>query len=97
MKVNSHAYTNNKNVITARYPGGYIGDYMLLVSHDTYGMLENSATFRVGARVSSVSPLRGSTAGGTLITVTGTDFDPLKSVIYFGYIPCATVGTPTST
>ena len=84
-------------MITVRYPGGFSGTYNLLVSHTDYGTLEQSAVFRVGALISSVSPKTGSTGGGTLITVTVEDFDPAKSVIYFGYTQCPTVGTPSAT
>lgn len=97
MKVNSHSYTGGNNVITVRFPGGFMGDYELIVQHDDYGTLESSATFRIGAKVTAVSPKTGSAGGGTLVTVTGEDFDTEKSFIYFGYRKCETVGTPTTT
>ena len=98
MKVNEHKMTpDGKNQIRVRYPGGFIGDYMLTVNHTKYGTLERRTPFRVGATVESISVDRGSLAGGMLVTVTGKDFDPEKSKIYFGRIPCSTVGTSTTT
>lgn len=76
MKVNEHSWTNDKNVIKVRYPGGYIGDYTLIVKHAKYGTVADTSQFRIGAKITSVSPLQGSLAGGTLVTVTGEDFDP---------------------
>ena len=48
-----------------------MGTYKLLVQHDDFGTLESNAAFRIGAKITSVSPKTGSVAGGTLITVTG--------------------------
>ena len=95
MKVNAHSFSNGNNILTVRYPGGYLGNYQLNVEHDNFGNLERSAAFRVGATITSVSPLSGSVAGGTPVTVSGTDFEPGKSVIYFNREPCATTGTST--
>ncbi len=97
MKVNEYLWTNSKNQIKVRFPGGYLGDYTLHVSHTKYGKLEQATPFRIGATITSILPREGSLAGGTLITVTGTDFDPKGSAVYFGRSLCVTKGTPSTT
>lgn len=71
MKVNEHIWKNSKNQIKVRYPGGYIGEYTLIVKHSKYGTVADTSSFRIGAKITSVSPLQGSLAGGTLVTVKG--------------------------
>src|SRR5439155_626775 len=61
--------------ITARTPAGSAGAVTVTVTvNGQSGSLTNGLTYVVPPTVSSVSPNRGSTAGGTAVTLTGTDF-----------------------
>lgn len=62
MKVNEHAWQNSKNVLKVRYPGGFIGEYTLIVKHEKYGTVADTSKFRIGAKITSISPKEGSLA-----------------------------------
>lgn len=58
--------------------GGRVGDYDLIVVRNNYGssyeVANTNDDFTYEITISSVSNNSGSQAGGTLITITGTNF-----------------------
>ncbi|MFI5092241.1 MAG: IPT/TIG domain-containing protein, partial [Candidatus Acidiferrales bacterium] len=75
----SNAATNvavvNGTTITATTPAGSVGAVTVTVTvNGQSGSLASGFTYDVPATVSSVSPNTGSTAGGTAVTITGTNF-----------------------
>ena len=65
----------NSTTITATTPAGSAGAVSVTVTvNGQSGSLANGFTYVVAPTVSSVSPNSGSTAGGTAITITGTNF-----------------------
>ncbi|WP_353063325.1 IPT/TIG domain-containing protein [Tunturibacter psychrotolerans] len=72
----------NATTITATTPAGSAGAVTVTVtnSNGLSGNLASGFTFAPAPTVSSVSPNTGSTAGGTAITITGTNFAPGATV-----------------
>ena len=98
MRTFQQSYTLNTNTLKVKYPGGKIGDYTLVVDHDDKGTLSNgSQSFRVGAKITSISAVEGSLNGGTEITITGELFHTTQSIIKVGYNDCLVKGIITST
>ena len=65
----------NSTTITATTPGGSAGAVTVTVTvSGQSGNLTSGFTYVVVPTVSSVSPNSGSTAGGTAVTITGTNF-----------------------
>ena len=65
----------NSTTITATTPAGSAGAVTLVVTvNGQNGSLTNGYTYVVVPTVTSVSPNNGSTAGGTAVTITGTNF-----------------------
>ena len=65
----------NGTTITATTPAGSAGAVTVTVTvNGQSGSLANGFTYVVAPTVSSVSPNSGSTAGGTAVTITGTNF-----------------------
>jgi hypothetical protein len=61
--------------ITAKFGGAWSGDYSVSIRHSTQGDLDTaSLLLRVESDVTSVTPLTGSIYGGTLLTITGTNW-----------------------
>lgn len=64
----------NKTVVV-KFGGAYSGNYSMQIHHKTYGLLDASnINFEVGSNVTAISTNTGSIHGGTLITITGTNF-----------------------
>jgi len=80
VKFGSNAATNvavvNSTTITATTPAGNAGTVTLTVTNSSgqSGSLINGFTYVVSPTVSSVSPNSGPVAGGTAVTITGTNF-----------------------
>jgi hypothetical protein len=78
--------------ITALFGGAPSGMYTVNIRHSTDGLIDApSALFEVGASVTSVSPKTGSIFGGTVLTITGTNFgtvytDNPVSIVYNGAV-----------
>src|SRR5712692_6340485 len=71
--------------ITATTPAGSAGAVTVTVTvNGQPGSLPNGFTYVVPATVSSVSPNSGSTAGGTAVTITGTNFAAGATVTFGG-------------
>lgn len=71
--------TNTQLVV--RFPGARIGNYDLVVYRIGWGISKPTTKvtdddFEVSIKMTGVSPLEGSIGGGTLITITGENFDP---------------------
>ena len=65
----------NSTMITATTPAGSAGAVTVVVTvNGQNGSLTNGYTYVVVPTVTSVSPNNGSTAGGTAVTITGTNF-----------------------
>ena len=67
------------NTITVKFNGAPIGTYTFSVTANStpskYGILDTSAiSFQTSSTVTNISPSTGSVLGGTLLTITGTNF-----------------------
>ena len=69
---------NNSKTVTVKFNGAPPAQYELWVtanSPSAYGRLNTSSiTLRTSSTVTAVSPNSGSVLGGTLLTITGTNF-----------------------
>ena len=75
----------NSTTITATTPSGSAGTVAVTVTVNSQsGSLTNGFTYVVPPTVSSVSPNNGSTLGGTLVTITGTNFVAGATVTFGG-------------
>jgi len=80
VKFGTAAATNvvivNSTMITATTPAGSAGAVIVTVtnSNGLTGSLANGYTYIVPPAVSSLSPTTGPTGGGTIVTITGTNF-----------------------
>ena len=79
VKFGSTAATNvvvvSSTTITATTPAGSAGAVTVTVTaNGQSGSLTNGFTYVVPPTVTSVAPTSGSTAGGTAVTITGTNF-----------------------
>jgi IPT/TIG domain len=75
----------NSTTITATTPAGSAGAVTVSVTvSGQSGSLTNGFTYVVSPSVSSVSPNTGSTAGGTAVTITGTNFATGATVTFGG-------------
>ena len=82
--------------ITCRLKGGKIGTYTMRISKNGIGssgvISANVNVFKYELNVSSISPNVGSKAGGTILTITGVNFSPIKNQnqVFIGAhnIPC---------
>jgi hypothetical protein len=64
-----------KKTIQIKFPGAVSGDYTLAVSTKVDGALDSTAlNLKVIGEITGFSPLAGSNAGGTLLTITGRHF-----------------------
>jgi hypothetical protein len=61
--------------LTCMFGGAWTGQYSMSIRHAVFGLLDTSALeLTVGSNVTAVSPTSGSIYGGTLVTITGTNF-----------------------
>jgi hypothetical protein len=74
-QMNVIAVDDTNKMLTVMFGGAWSGDYQINIRHSQYGLLDTTALrFTVGANVTSISPSTGSIHGGTLVTITGTNF-----------------------
>jgi len=60
---------------TAMFGGAYSGEFNIHIRHSQYGLIDTSGmTLDVSGSVTSFSPTTGSIYGGTLLTITGSNF-----------------------
>jgi hypothetical protein len=61
--------------ITVMFGGAWSGEYRVDIRHSAFGLVDTSGTtFTVGSTVTAITPVTGSMYGGTLLTITGTNF-----------------------
>jgi hypothetical protein len=60
--------------LTAKFGGAESGLFNIVIRHADYGLIKSELTLDVNAYVTGVSPSTGSIYGGTLLTITGTNF-----------------------
>lgn len=66
---------NSAKTIRAMFGGAYTGMFQMSIRHKMYGLLDTEGMILdVSSKVSNVSPLVGSIHGGTLVTITGSNF-----------------------
>jgi hypothetical protein len=66
---------NTNKVLTVMFGGAWSGLYQISIRHKEFGLLDtNGLILTVGSNVTSISPTKGSIYGGTLVTITGTNF-----------------------
>ena len=87
----------NSTTITATTPAGSVGPVTVTVTvNGQNGSLPNGFSYVVPPTVSSVSPSSGSTAGGTAVTITGTNF-VAGATVTFGSAAATNVVVANST
>lgn len=81
--------------ITARFGGAWSGSYLVDVYSNAYGKFDSETYLDVSGTVTGISPLTGSIWGGTLITITGTNFDddPFNNPVNLGWDHCEIIST----
>lgn len=61
------------------FGGAYSGTYGVQIRHTQFGLIDTSGLrFTVGSEVTTFSPIIGSVYGGTLITISGTNWSKDK-------------------
>ncbi|HEV2397944.1 MAG TPA: IPT/TIG domain-containing protein [Candidatus Sulfotelmatobacter sp.] len=82
----TNVVVSNSTTITATTPGGTAGAVTVVVTNANglSGNLANGFTYVAPPTVTSVSPNNGSTAGGTAVTITGTNFAAGATVTFGG-------------
>ena len=94
MSVNDAAKT-----IKVKFGGAKSGAYHLSVSTTQFGKVTmNNLALTVGSTVTNITPLIGSMNGGTLVTITGTNFsiDPLDNPVKVGPNYCNVITSTTT-
>jgi len=88
----------NGTTITATAPAGSAGPVTLTVTNpgSQGGSLGNAYTYVVVPTIKSISPGTGPLAGGTTVTITGTNFGP-GATVTFGGTPATGVTVASST
>jgi hypothetical protein len=62
------------------FGGAWSGDYLISIRHRAFGLIDNQGlNFVVGSNVTNVTPNVGSKYGGTLLTITGTNFGKIPT------------------
>jgi hypothetical protein len=87
--ISNPTYFRQMNVIAVHEPtkslmvmfgGAWSGDYLISIRHRAFGLIDNKdLLFIVGSNVTNVTPNTGSKYGGTLLTITGTNFGKVKT------------------
>jgi len=79
LKVNTVDTTTKK--MKVMFGGAKSGDYIIKIEHTDLGKVDTAAigTFKVGSTLTSFTPKQGTVFGGTLITITGTNFGTRKT------------------
>jgi hypothetical protein len=73
--MNVIAANDTEKTITFMYGGAWSGIYNLSLRHNQYGLINTRGLYiTVGSNITSISPNTGSIYGGTLLTITGTNY-----------------------
>jgi len=74
------AVDDPSKTLTVKFGGAISGQYDVMIKHNIWGRVDTSAlTLDVSSQVSSISPLTGSIYGGTLVTLTGTNWGTART------------------
>jgi hypothetical protein len=74
-QMNVIAVDDSTKTLTCMFGGAWSGLYQISIRHKEFGLLDTKGlVFTVGSNVTSYSPTSGSIYGGTLLTITGTNF-----------------------
>ena len=66
---------DSAKTFTAMFGGAYSGQFNVHIRHSSYGRIDTSGiSLDVSASITSFSPMTGSIYGGTLLTITGSNF-----------------------
>jgi hypothetical protein len=66
---------DSTKTVTVMFGGAWSGDYQINIRHSAFGLLNTQGlNFTVGSNVTDYTPKTGSIYGGTLLTITGTNF-----------------------
>jgi len=89
-RLNVVAVDDTAKTLAVMFGGAVSGQYNVAIRHTIDGLIDGSTIpFTVGSTVTSVSPMTGSIYGGTILTITGTNFGTVKtdnpvSIVYNG-------------
>ena len=74
-QMNVIAVYDTEKIVEVMFGGAWSGEYRVDIRHSSYGLIDTTGlVFTVGSEVTNVSPTSGSIYGGTLLTITGTNF-----------------------
>lgn len=74
-QLNVIAVNDTLKTVTFMYGGAWSGKYNLSVRHSQYGLINTRGLYlTVGSNITSITPSIGSIYGGSLLTITGTNF-----------------------
>lgn len=78
--LNVIAVDDSSKKLTVMFGGAQSGDFQMSIRHKTYGLINcASKILNVGSTVTSFTPKTGSIYGGTMLTITGTNFGKLPT------------------
>lgn len=93
--MNVIAVDDDTKTITAMFGGAYSGNFSISLRHKDYGLVgTDGIILDVSASVTDYSPKTGSIYGGTLLTITGTNFgnvytdNPVQIAMGTGNVDC---------
>jgi hypothetical protein len=73
--MNVIAANDTAKTLTFMYGGAWSGIYNLSLRHNQYGLINTKGLqITVGSNITSITPKVGSIYGGSLITITGTNY-----------------------
>ena len=73
--MNVIAANDTAKTLTFMYGGAWSGIYNLSLRHNEYGLINTKGLqIIVGSNITSISPNSGSIYGGTLLTITGSNY-----------------------
>lgn len=81
--INNSSYIRYLNVISvddtaksfvAMFGGAYSGQFNVHIRHSAIGLIETGLVLDVNSNITSYTPMTGSVYGGTLLTITGSNF-----------------------
>jgi len=79
-RMNVIAVDDAAKTLTVMFGGAYSGDYAISIRHSSEGLIEtDDMILSVTATVTNVSPMTGSIYGGSVLTITGTNFGYQKT------------------
>lgn len=79
-RLNVVAVDDAAKELTVMFGGAESGIYDISIRHSTEGVIGTSGlTLDVGSTVTNVSPMTASIYGGTILTITGTNFGTEKT------------------